>query len=90
MQDSLYDLKPGEWLVNDFRRMKWNKPRWTGPFQVLFVTHTTLKTSGRTSHCRRVPKLMPEQENDCNQTALGELATSITKLYQKAYEEPSC
>ncbi|XP_060786601.1 uncharacterized protein LOC132892291 [Neoarius graeffei] len=58
----LHDLQPGDWIVvKDFRRTKWNKPRWNGPFQVLLTTPTAVKVTGRVtwihaSHCRRVPE----------------------------------
>uniref|UniRef100_A0AAY5F054 Murine leukemia virus integrase C-terminal domain-containing protein n=1 Tax=Electrophorus electricus TaxID=8005 RepID=A0AAY5F054_ELEEL len=50
----LHTHQPGDWvLIKDFRRKRWNQPRWRGPFQVLckgnivcamaLVTATTAK-----------------------------------------------
>uniref|UniRef100_A0A3B1JAJ5 ribonuclease H n=1 Tax=Astyanax mexicanus TaxID=7994 RepID=A0A3B1JAJ5_ASTMX len=65
--EPLHDLEPGKWVVvKDFRRNRWNKPRWTGPVQILLTTQTAVKVEGRAtwihaSHCRRVPE--PEETN---------------------------
>ncbi|KAI4874702.1 hypothetical protein NFI96_014082, partial [Prochilodus magdalenae] len=43
-----HDHKPGDWvLIRDLRRRRWNQPRWTGPHQVLLVTHTAVKVEER-------------------------------------------
>ncbi|XP_053476344.1 uncharacterized protein LOC128605176 [Ictalurus furcatus] len=68
----LHDLKPREWIViKDFCRTRWNKPRWLGPFQILFVTRSVVKVSQRAmwmhaSNCRRVP----EPSNELEKTGL--------------------
>ena len=55
----LHDLEPGDWVVvKDLRRQHWYQPRWLGPFQVLLITPTAVKVTGRdtwvhASHCRR-------------------------------------
>ncbi|KAI4903074.1 hypothetical protein NFI96_020045, partial [Prochilodus magdalenae] len=69
----LHDLKPGDWVVvKDFRRTRWNKPRWTGPFQVQLPTHSAVKVSGRvtwvhTSHCRRAPDPLESLQSPRNE-----------------------
>ncbi|XP_060767569.1 uncharacterized protein LOC132875024 isoform X2 [Neoarius graeffei] len=66
----LHDLQPGDWIVvKDFRRTKWNKPRWNGPFQVLLTTPLAVKVTGRVtwihaSHCRRVPEPAEQEEKE--------------------------
>ncbi|KAL6467788.1 hypothetical protein MHYP_G00234650 [Metynnis hypsauchen] len=56
-----HDHKPGDWvLIRDFRRRRWNQPKWTGPHQVLLVTHTAVKVEGRGTwvhhtHCKKAP-----------------------------------
>ncbi|KAK1783944.1 hypothetical protein P4O66_004647 [Electrophorus voltai] len=58
----LHTHQPGDWvLIKDFRRKRWNQPRWRGPFQVLLTTNTAVKTDGRATwihhtHCKKAPE----------------------------------
>lgn len=42
----LHSIQPGDFdVVKDLRRKSWKALRWQRPFQVLLVTHTTVKVT---------------------------------------------
>ncbi|XP_066520602.1 uncharacterized protein [Hoplias malabaricus] len=77
-----HDHKPGDWvLIRDLRRRRWNQPKWTGPHQVLLVTHTAVKVPGRGTrvhhtHCKNAPTSpeetttlrVPQKDENVNET----------------------
>lgn len=66
----LHKIRPGDFVVvRDFRRKSWRAKRWLGPFQVLLITHTAVKVAQRAtwihaSHCRKVPPISEEQQEE--------------------------
>ena len=56
--DQLHPFEPGDQvLIKSFSRKNCWQPRWTGPYQVLLVTHTTARVEGKTAwihttHCK--------------------------------------